>query len=239
MLLRRIARPLLAATFIGQGVDSLRNPGAAGDAARPTLDGIRRLANPVSANIPTDAEGFALINAAVQIAAGLLLASGKLPRFASATLACTVVPGRLGAHMFWNEDDPDRRAQLRADFLTDVSLLGGLVIASADTAGKPSLGWRGRRVARQLSEVVTAGPLGGGSGPHLGEKLSHGVHLGAERGRELAGAAAEKGAPLVDAARERGGELAEAAREWGGELAATARERGAGLVDPSRRLPWR
>ena len=85
----------------------------------------------------------------MQIGGGLLLATGKLPRFASAALAATVIPGNLGAHMFWSEVDPERKAQKRREFLADISLLGGLIIASADTAGKPSLGWAaGARRAR-------------------------------------------------------------------------------------------
>jgi uncharacterized membrane protein YphA (DoxX/SURF4 family) len=40
----------------------------------------------------------------------LLLATGKLPRLASAALAISVVPGSLGGHMFWNQDDPGSKA---------------------------------------------------------------------------------------------------------------------------------
>lgn len=167
---------------------------------------------------------FARINAAVQVGAGVLLASGKLPRVASAALAGTVIPGRIGAHMFWSETDPAVKAQKRRDFLTDLSLLGGLLIASADTAGQPSLGWRGRRAAERLSEAVTAAAPGGVSESEIGEKLAQGVHAAVDRSRELASAAAEKSAPVVEAARERGGELAERARERGSDLAASARK---------------
>ena len=61
------------------------------------------------ANVPSNAETFARVNAAVQIGGGLLLATGKLPRLASAALAFSVVPGSLGGHMFWNETDPSAR----------------------------------------------------------------------------------------------------------------------------------
>ena len=236
MLIRRIARPMLSAVFIGQGVDALRNPKPAADAARPTLEGLRKLPDPIGTNVPSDAETFARINAAVQIGGGLLLATGKLPRLASAALAFTVVPGSLGGHMFWNEVDPQRKADQRRAFLTDLSLIGGLIIAAADTEGKPSLGWRGRRAARKVSEAVTAAlPVGAASGGALAdsaiaEKVGHGLQVGAERGRELAHVARERGAELAEVARERGGELAEVARERGGELAEVARERGAELA---------
>ena len=124
MLLRRIARPMLAAAFVGQGIDALRSPKPAADAARPTLEGLQKLPEPVGSNVPRNAETFAKVTAAVQIGGGLLLASGKVPRLASAALATTVVPANLGAHMFWTEIDPERKAAKRRDFLTDLSLLG-------------------------------------------------------------------------------------------------------------------
>src|ERR1700754_2296912 len=117
MLIRRIARPLLSVAFIGQGVDALRNPKPAADAARPALDGMRQLPDPIGTNVPSNAETFARVNAAVQIGGGLLLATGKLPRFASAALALTVVPGSLGGHAFWAEVDPQRKADQRRAFV--------------------------------------------------------------------------------------------------------------------------
>ena len=114
MLIRRIARPMLATTFITRGVEALRSPKPAADAARPTLEGLSKLPDPVGPNVPTNAETVAKVTAGVQIGAGLLLAAGKLPRSRSAALAVSVVPGSLGGHAFWNETDPDpqgRRAQ--------------------------------------------------------------------------------------------------------------------------------
>ena len=126
---------------------------------------------------------------------------GKLPRVASAALALTVLPANLGTHTFWNEPDPEVKAQKRQQFLTDLSLVGGLLIASADTAGKPSLGWRGRRAAERLSERVSAALPGSDDAfGDLGEKIVHGLQVGAERGRELASTAAERSAPYAEAA---------------------------------------
>src|SRR5215218_2580091 len=240
MLIRRIARPMLSAVFISRGVDALRSPKPAADAARPTLEGLSKLPDPVGTNVPTNAETVARINAAVQIGGGLLLATGKLPRFASAALALSVVPGSLGGHRFWSESDPARKAEERRAFITDVSLIGGLIIAAADTEGKPSLGWRGRRAARKVSGAVTASlPVGAATGgaladSALAEKVSQGLQTGAERGRELAHVAGERGAELAHVARERGAELAEVARERAPVLAEAARERGAELAEVAR-----
>jgi uncharacterized membrane protein YphA (DoxX/SURF4 family) len=237
----------LSAVFIGQGVEALRSPKPAADAARPTLEGLQKLPEPVGSNVPTNAETFAKVTAAVQIGGGVLLATGKVPRLASAALAATVIPANLGAHMFWSEVDPERKAQKRREFLTDLSLLGGLIIASADTAGKPSLGWRGRRAAAKLSTTVTSAlPSGSGSTTlidselteKVGKGLQEGLHVGAERGRELASVAAEKSAPLLEAARQRSAELAaefaEVAQKRGAEWAEIARDRGADFAELAR-----
>ena len=260
MLIRRIARPLLSAVFIGQGVETLRNPKVAVDAAETAASALRTLPEPVGDKVPSDPETTARINAAVQVGGGLLLATGKLPRIASAALAFTVIPGSLGGHLFWNESDPELKAQKRRGLLTDLSLLGGLIIASADTAGKPSLGWRGRQAASRLSETLSLDSSDSFLDSELGERIAHGLQAGAERSRELASTAVEKSGPLVESARERGGELltvageksapvveaarkrarkrgaqlAETVRERGAELAETARERGADLAETAR-----
>ena len=235
MLIRRIARPLLSVAFIGQGVESLLNPKSAAEAAAPAVDSLQALPDPVGSKIPSDPQAFAQINAAVQIGGGLLLATGKMPRVASAALAFTVLPANLGTHMFWTETDPQRKAELRQAFLKDLSLLGGLIIASADTAGKPSLGWRGRRAAERLSERVSSALPGSqdtldADFSELGEKIVHGLQVGAERGRELASTAAERSAPYAEAALERGRELAGTAAERSAPLAKRARKRGEELA---------
>ena len=236
MLIRRIARPMLATTFITRGVDALRNPKPAADAARPTLEGLSKLPDPVGPNVPTNAETVAKVTAGVQIGAGLLLATGRLPRISSAALALSVVPGSLGGHAFWNQSDPERKAAERRALLNDVGLIGGLIIASVDTEGKPSLGWRGRRAARKVSEAVASAlPVGSSSSTALAdsplvEKVGHGLAVGAERGRGLAEVAAERGSELA-------AEVADVARERGPELAKFARKRGAELADVSRTRP--
>ena len=254
MLIRRVARPLLSAVFIGQGIETLRNPSVTLEATEPTVAALRNLPEPFGDKVPSNPETAARINAAVQVGGGLLLATGKLPRIASAALAFTVIPGSLGGHLFWTEKDPQRKVEQRRALLTDLSLLGGLIIAAADTAGKPSLGWRGKQAAGRLSEAVTSAlPLAGSDDSvfdsELAERIAHGLHAGAERSRELASAAAERSAPVVEAARKRGEDLADTAvkrskpvvkkarkraRKRGAELADTLRERGAELAETAR-----
>jgi uncharacterized membrane protein YphA (DoxX/SURF4 family) len=244
MLIRRIARPMLSATFIARGVDTLRDPTSATETARSTLGALSMLPGPVGTGVPTNATAVARVNAAVQVAGGLLLAVGRAPRLTAAALAVTMIPGSLGSQAFLKESDPQRAAAQRREFLTDVSLLGGLIIAAADTAGKPSLAWRGRRAARQVSAGVAAavpGVTAGGDAladSAIAEKIGHGLVVGAERGRELADAAIERATDLASelahAAREHGPEVAEAARERAAELALAAREHAPELAEAAR-----
>jgi uncharacterized membrane protein YphA (DoxX/SURF4 family) len=89
------------------------------------------------------------INAAVQLGAGAMLAWGKLPRVSAAVLAGSLVPTTLAGHSFWEEQDPQARNTQRIQFFKNVSMLGGLLLAAADTEGKPGVAWRARSAVRQ------------------------------------------------------------------------------------------
>lgn len=247
MLIRRIARPMLSATFIARGVDTLRDPSTATETTRRTLGALSALPGPVGAGIPSNADVVARVNAAVQVAGGLLLALGRAPRLTAATLAVTMIPKGVGSQALTKDSDPQHAAAQRREFLTDVSLLGGLIIAAADTAGKPSLAWRGRRAARHVSAGVAAAVPGVTAAGHnhdgltdsaFAEKVGHGLVVGAERGRELADAAIERtgelAAELAQLAREHGPEVAEAARDRATEFAHIARERAPELAEAAR-----
>lgn len=230
---------MLATTFIARGVESLRSPKPAADAAKPTLEGLAKLPDPVGPNVPTNAETVAKVTAGVQVGAGLLLATGKLPRLASAALAFSVVPGSLGAHAFWNESDPERMASERRAFLADLSLIGGLIIASVDTEGKPSLGWRGRRAAKKVSASVSGVLPSSSNGAivdselvdRVGHNLQSGLHVARERGAEFADVASKRGAEFAEVASKRGAEIADVASKRGAVLAEVASKRGAELAD--------
>ena len=194
MLVRRIARPLLSAVFISGGIDALRNPAQRAQAAAPLIDkSTETLPESVTQKIPSDPETLVKINAAVQIGGGILLATGKAPRLASLALAGSLVPTTVVGHDFWNETDPAKKAAQRTQFLKNVSLLGGLLIAAVDTEGKPSLGWRGRRAARHAQETVAAAlPLGSGH-DHHGPEIAEALAVASERARILTDEAAERG----------------------------------------------
>ncbi len=147
---RRIARPLLAAPFVSGGVETLRNPD-------PRVEKAETVAPQIAERLPLPNETHQLvkINAVVQVAAGVLLSVGRVPRLAAGALAASLVPTTLAGHRFWEEEDATRRAQQQIHFLKNVGLLGGLILGAVDTEGAPSLGWRAKRAARRARNKVS------------------------------------------------------------------------------------
>ena len=135
---------MLASIFVVGGLDTLRNPGRVAPLAEPV---VRPIADRVRA-VPDETEQAVRINGAVQLVAGSLLALGRLPRLSALAIAATLVPTTLAGHRFWETDDKQERAQQRIHFLKNTAMLGGLLIAAADTAGQPSLAWRSRHAAQ-------------------------------------------------------------------------------------------
>ncbi|MGW5725438.1 DoxX family protein [Nocardia beijingensis] len=228
MLLRRLARPLLATAFVVDGVDTLRHPDERVKSANALLErGHRQLPEEIAAKLPSNPSTVVQVNAFAQVGGGVLLALGKAPRLAALVLAATVVPAAVTEQDFWNEQDPARKSAKRTAFLKDLGLLGGLMITAADTEGKPSLGWRGRRAARDAAAAVTAAlPFGAASDTPTGAALRKHAHEAADKARALGAVAASKGAELAETAQRHGPALADAAKEHGSDLADTAKTHG-------------
>ena len=142
---------MLASIFIVGGYNTLRDPGRVAPAAEPVL---RPVADRVSF-VPDKTEQAVRINAAVQVVAGSLLALGRWPRLSALAIAATLVPTTYAGHRFWEVDDKQERAQQRIHFLKNLSMLGGLLLAAADTAGNPSLAWRSRHAVRAARHDVS------------------------------------------------------------------------------------
>ncbi|MBI2708649.1 MAG: DoxX family protein [Actinobacteria bacterium] len=162
MIVRRLARPMLSAVFISGGIDTLRNPAPRARMAAPVVDKLSEAADTVvqtvaekvpsapKPSLPDDYEQLVKLNAAVMVGAGVLLASGRMPRLASAALAATLVPTTYAGHRFWELDEPKDRAQQQIHFMKNVSLVGGLILAAADTGGRPGVAWRARHARKDI-----------------------------------------------------------------------------------------
>jgi len=139
-VVRRLARPMLATVFITGGADTLRNPAP-------------RVANAEKLNL-SNAETLTKVNAGAMVVGGLALATGRLPRTASAVLAGSLVPTTLAGHRFWEESDPQRKAMQQVHFFKNLSLIGGLMLAAVDTEGRESKPRQAKRAAREAAHAT-------------------------------------------------------------------------------------
>jgi uncharacterized membrane protein YphA (DoxX/SURF4 family) len=149
-VVRLLARPMLASMFVMGGIDSVRNASQKVPKAERVTDQVPTLAERIAPGlpIPTDPATLVRINGAVQVLAGVALATGRAPRLSATVLAASLIPTTYAGHPFWEEQDATARAGQRIQFFKNVSMLGGLLLAGVDTEGKPGLAWRARRAAR-------------------------------------------------------------------------------------------
>ena len=75
MIVRRIARPMLASVFIAAGIEALRNPAARAKRAAQLLDTVS-----APSAVQEDPDLFVRVNGATLVGGGALLATGRMPR---------------------------------------------------------------------------------------------------------------------------------------------------------------
>ncbi|AKU17576.1 DoxX family protein [Luteipulveratus mongoliensis] len=144
MLVRRLARPLLASYFIYEGLNNVRTPKAHAEELAPFVEMAAK-----QTGVPNDPELIVRGVGGAQLLGATLLASGKLPRPASVLLAGLIGPGTYVHEAFWAESDPAVKAAKKTGFFRNAAILGGVILAAVDTAGKPSLRWRAAQGADQ------------------------------------------------------------------------------------------
>ncbi|CCG01394.1 DoxX family protein [Blastococcus saxobsidens] len=155
MLVRRIARPLLAAPFIYGGISTLRKPQDRVPGARPVVEKLADTADKqLPVEVPRDVEQWVKADAAIKVAAGSLFALNKFPRLTAIALSASVVPTTLAGHRFWEHDDPTEKFGQLSNFLKNTGLLGGLLLAAVDTEGRPSVRYRAKRAAKRAADVT-------------------------------------------------------------------------------------
>lgn len=148
-LLRTVARPMLASMFVYGGAMALKDPGPRAEKAQPVADMIKKLAP----DLPVNGANLTRFSGGVQAIAGVALATGRVPRLAAFALAATLPPTTLVGHAYWNEADPAARANQRIHFLKNVSMTGGLLMATLDP--DPHKKFIGRRAKDKVGEAAS------------------------------------------------------------------------------------
>lgn len=152
MLIRRLARPLIAASFIHGGIAALRDTEGHAKAAQPFLEKtVSKFRDSIPPQIPTDPESLIQFDGVVKVGGGVMLALGKSPRLAAVMLIGSVIPTTLSSHAFWEYQDREQRNAQMIQFLKNLAVLGGLMITAVDTEGKPSVVYKTRRRAAEIT----------------------------------------------------------------------------------------
>ncbi len=151
MLLRRLARPLLAAPFVYDGVQAAIHPAEHVEAARGLTDtvtdrlGVTRLSD--------DKLTLAVrVHGGLTAVLGVALAAGFFPRTASLQLAALTAPLAV-VHQPFASKGP-ARAETTGRFVRAIGYVGAALIAGVDTEGKPGMSWRVSQARKKAAAKV-------------------------------------------------------------------------------------
>lgn len=145
---------MLSAMFVSAGFSSIKNAPHLVEMAKPVTDRLEPVLAGATASLPItlDATNMIRLNGVVHFVGGLMLATGRAPRLTALVLAASLVPTTLAGHRYWEESDPRMRANQRVHLLKNISMAGGLLLASVDTEGRPSLSWRAKSQASKAKK---------------------------------------------------------------------------------------
>lgn len=139
MLVRRIARAALGAYFVNEAVKNFKETPKQAENAAPFVEFVSRESG---RKVPNNPELMVKGQGAMMGLGGLALIIGRAPRVAAGLLTPAVAANAYMHEAFWAEKDPAVRAQKQSNFFRTLGLVGGVLIAAADTQGKPGLAWR-------------------------------------------------------------------------------------------------
>lgn len=137
-LVRLLARPMLASAYIGNGVTRIRKPEVAAASLSPLVALAKK-----KVDLPLDATTVARATGVAQVTAGALLAIGRFPRFSASVLVGTYLIDVVGEQL-------SKEKSSGLSLATKTSLLGGALLASVDTDGRPGLAWRLEQASKEF-----------------------------------------------------------------------------------------
>ena len=155
-LLRAFARPMLAASFVIDGVDAIARPQRHVEKLEKVTPTFEKAGLPPL--LTSDATMLTRVSGAVSVVAGLGLATGTAPRSCAAVLAALNLPLTLVNNPVWTVRNKAQRKETLSGLMRGGAVGAGLLLAAVDREGKPSLAWR-RANARAQREAMEAAYL--------------------------------------------------------------------------------
>ncbi|ROR52981.1 DoxX-like protein [Luteococcus japonicus] len=150
---------MLASFFVVNGAKAATKPDAlvadAEPIVRKVVPLVQQVAPPSVANyVPEETKTLVRATGVAQVLGGLGLATGLGRRLSAGLLGASMVPHVLASRPAKGAT-AEEKAAARSVMLRNVALLGAAMIASQDTQGKPSLGYRANKQVQALSREVS------------------------------------------------------------------------------------
>ncbi len=160
MLLRRIARPMVASAFIYDGLDALRRPAPHVLTARDTVERCARFTGLKRPLTSRELKLIVRIHGGLTVGAGIGLAFGRAPRSSALLLAGLSLPLAVAQQPFTAEIAP--RAVRTEKFVRSLAAIGAALLVGADREGRPGLSWRvaNARAGRAHTKAAVAKATG-------------------------------------------------------------------------------
>ncbi|MGV0111252.1 MULTISPECIES: DoxX family protein [unclassified Arthrobacter] len=153
-LVRVIARPMIASSFVFSGVDRLRTAGATAPQLKPVLAGVTKVV-PSAAAITGNEKLVGQVLGATQVGAALLLGIGRFSRVAALLLTVTATVNALVDYRSADSATKEGKKARRTQLLKNLSLIGAVLLAAVDTNGRPGLAWRAEHLAMDAKKNAT------------------------------------------------------------------------------------
>lgn len=138
-MLRHVARALIGAVYVQQGIEVVRHPEGPARTAQPY---VARLAG--STPVPDDPVLVVRAGGVAMVAGGVGLATNTAPRLVASLLTIVTAVMTFVRHPVRHLGVSGLRGPEGARLLADLGLLGGVVLAALDTEGRPGVTWRAR-----------------------------------------------------------------------------------------------
>ena len=157
-VLRAFARPMLAASFVLDGVDALTRPARHVERFEKVSPLLEKFGLPPV--LTSDARMLTRACGAVSVAAGLGLATSRAPRPSAPGLAGRHNPMSQGNKPVWAGKGQGARTPALSGLARGGAVGAGLLLAAVDREGRPSLSWRVANREKQRKAVAAAWAAG-------------------------------------------------------------------------------
>ncbi|WP_448759835.1 DoxX family membrane protein [Actinomyces oricola] len=153
-LLRAVARPMLASSFVVDGVDAIVRPRRHVEKFEKVAPLLERAGLPPV--LASDAVLLTRLTGAMSVAAGLGLATGRAPRTCAVVLATLNLPLTVVNYPVWAARGKTERREAVSGLARGGAVGAGLLLAAVDREGRPSLAWRLRARKQQRAAIAAA-----------------------------------------------------------------------------------